>query len=243
MKDIKLYWINRKTKDPKWFKATTVHTAYLERKLKDIFYDDKPVLWTSKWQDKVRIYYRNLWELEPILFNSLTWVIRKDLIEEFEKKLWKKIYKEIEFLPVEIVPKWFIVEWKEPKDWPVLKDYYLAHVLKRVEPKELTIKDCEELKRYDFIWMPDWTDIMFSERVKEIFEEKIKEGELKIWYIQEQDVCKWARLKETEEWRNKLKKEEEERRKIQEEKEKIEEALKSMWVKLWDIKVIRKDKE
>jgi len=43
--------------------------------------------------------------------------------------------------------------------------------------------------------MPDWPDIMFSEKVKRIIEEK----KMNIWYFQEQDICRWARLKETEE--------------------------------------------
>jgi len=153
--------------------------------------------------------------------------------------LWRKIYKEIEFLPVEIVPEWWLYDWDYIKEGPVLKDYYLAHVLKRVEPKDLVMEDCKELRRYDFIWMPDWTDIMFSKRVKEIIDRR----KMKIWYFQEQDLCKRARLKETEEWRRLLEQEEEERRKKQEEKEKLEKALKDMWVKLWDIKIIGDDKE
>ena len=238
-KELELYWLNRKTKDPKWFKSTMVHTVNLSRSLRKLFREWTPILWTKKWSGSKKIFYSEIWELEPILFTWLTWVIRKDLIEEFEKELWSKIYKEIEFLPVEIVPEWWLYEWDYIKDWPVLKDYYLAHVLKRVEPKELTLRDCEELKKYDFIWMPDWTDIMFSKKVKKIIENR----KMKVWYFQEQDLCKRARLKETEEWRKLLEQEEEERRKIQEDKEKLEEALKNMWVKLWDVKVIKDDKE
>ena len=223
MNEVKFYWLNRKPRNPKWFKSTTVHTAYLEYELKDIFYyEDRPVLWTNRWPDEVKIYYRKLWELEPILFDGLTWVIRKELIEEFEKELWNKIYKEIEFLPVEIVPKWLVVKWKDPKEGPILKEYYLAHVLNRIEPKNLNIKECKELKQYDFIWMPDWPDIMFSEKVKRIIEEK----KMNIWYFQEQDICRWARLKETEEWRKKLEERRKEGERFNKEIKELEEWMK-----------------
>jgi len=205
-KKIDFYYLQRKPRNPKWFKSTTVHTAYLEYELKDIFYyEDRPVLWTNRWPDEVKIYYRKLWELEPILFDGLTWVIRKELIEEFEKELWNKIYKEIEFLPVEIVPKWLVVKWKDPKEGLILKEYYLAHVLNRINDENLEIKDCEKLDWYDFIWLIWSSCIYFSERVRKILEER----KLQVFSIVNIDICEYARLKETEEWRKKL----EERRK------------------------------
>jgi len=243
MKYPRFYSLLRKTRDPKWFKVTTVHTVNLSRSLRKLFRKWESILWTGKWLWSKRIFYSEIWELEPILFTWLTWVIRKDLIEEFERELWRKIYKEIEFLPVEIVPEWWLYDWDYIKEGPVLKDYYLAHVLKRVEDPE-SIEDCEELSKYDFMWWENSSEPAFSDRVKKIIESK----NMKVWKIVEEEWCQpIIRSIQDPKYRKKLeeekRKEEEERRKKQEGKEKLEKALKDMWVKLWDIKIIGDDKE
>ena len=195
-KEINFYSLERLPRNPKWFKSTTVHTAYLEYELKDIFYyEDRSVLWTNRWPDEVKIYYRKLWELEPILFDGLTWVIRKELIEEFEKELWNKIYKEIEFLPVEIVPKWLVVKWKDPKEGPILKDYYLAHVLNRIKMEDKDKIICEkDLKDIDFLSFWILAEPIFSERVKKILDKQ----NLKVFDILKDWFCerrrKWEEL-------------------------------------------------
>jgi len=250
-KEVNFYSLERLSTNPDWFESTTVHDTNLSYDLKDIFYkEEKPVLWTNKWPKDVKIYYSEIWELEPILFWTVTWVIRKDLIEEFEKELWKKIYKEIEFLPVEIVPEWWLYEWDYIKEWSVLKDYYLAHVLKRIDDEKLKLKDCKKLEEYDFIWMPDWANIMFSERVKKIIERQ----KLKVFKIFNIDICEYARMKETEEWRKELEqrkkdaekfhKETEELRKwMKKAQEEFDKKMKEMWIDLEKIRGIGRNKE
>ena len=164
----KVCYINEFWDNPN-FKRLQIFWHNISYEVKDKFYNKEEI---TKWDKNINIFYNKKGNIEPYLYGWIsTWVISKDLIKAFEKEIWKeKLYKEVEFLPIKIVPEWI--------EWPVYNDFYMVHVLNELAStkwyysewwKEKLYK-AELVEKYDFFKWKWSTSITFSENIAKVID-------------------------------------------------------------------------
>jgi len=155
-----------------WKKRIIQYFGYFFKKQdEEIKYQKERMIkkyWKEVWPNDMKIYYKKLWKLESfiLLWNNFI-LIRKDLIEKLEQKIWKeKIEKDIEFLPITLHPeKWY--------KWEIIKSYYLIHTFNFINLDRLTILKYDFYSKCNFIYENHlWDKFIIQESIKEILEEE-----------------------------------------------------------------------
>lgn len=136
--------------------------------LERIFLANDNIIW-NKWSDGRKIYYLNKWDLLSILWWTRTWLINKNLIQTFENEIWKeKLYKEVEFLPVQLVSEESITWWQIN----LISNYYILNIINKITDTNLKAYS-DKIEVCDFLMVDKYLNkIIFSEKVKNILEEE-----------------------------------------------------------------------
>lgn len=166
-----------------------------EEDIKYIEYQKEKIIkeyWSDIWPNDTKIYYKKLWKLESLItfWDNFT-LIRKDLIEKLEQKIWKeKLEKDVEFLPITLHPdKWC--------KWHIVENYYLMHIFNGINFKYITIlkygfySKCNLIIENYF-----WTNFIFQKWIKEVLEEE---------KLENIDIVSQNIFEELVEWHNKKK--------------------------------------